>query len=708
MKTRIRFRAVALVAAAMAMMGAMPLAGQAQSRGVPKPPVTRRDSVVDVMWGIRIPDPYRWLENQTSPETRAWIKTEDDYTHSILSKLPGRAALIKRLTALENVDVTRMPAERNGRYFYMRRLQGQDLFSICVRDGLEGKGRVLVNPAPMSANHTTTVQLLAISNDGSLIAYGIRRGGADQVEVKFRKVDSGRDLADVLPSTRYFGANFTPDMKGFYYARQDAAGPRVYYHAMGGNPAADRMIFGQGYGQDKIISTRLSPGGRYLLITVYHGAAGDRTDLYLKNVAAGGPIVPVVKDLHSRFIARFGGKTLFIWTDWGAPRGRVFATSLREPGRAHWKEIIPQGSAVIQGIYPAGGKLMVNYTEDATSSLKIFSAEGRAEGHIAFPTLGTVSGVSGRWKSDNAFFEFTSFAVPTTIYHYDVKTEERNAWARMNVPIKSSDFELRQIWYHSKDGTRVPMFLMFKKGLKPDGKIPTLMTAYGGFDISMTPFYWPEAVVWAEEGGLFALPNLRGGGEFGEAWHKAGMFQNKQNVFNDFYAAAEWLVKNGYTNPSKIAAMGASNGGLLMGAAMTQQPHLFRAIVCQYPLLDMLRYQKFFVAKYWVSEYGSATNPQQFKYIYKYSPYQHVAKGVKYPAVMFVTGDSDTRVAPLHARKMCAMMQWANGSSRPIVIHYDTSSGHSGGLPLPRQIAETAREMQFMLWQIGALAIVSR
>ena len=670
-------------------------------RGLPPPPATHRDHVVDVMHGVRIPDPYRWLENQHSPETRAWINAENKYTHSILSHVPGRQALVKRLAELERVDVTRMPIERNGRYFYMKRLATQDLFTIDVRNGLEGRERVLVDPAPMSASHTTTVHLLDVSRDGTLVAYGIRQGGADELTIKFRNVDTGHDLPDVLPKARYEDVSITPGEKGIYYSRQEATGPRVYYHAMGSNSATDRQIFGHGYGPDKGISAELSEDGRFLLITVYYGSAAEQTDLYLQDVKAGGPIRPIVKNVHAQFMGEVGGGAVFISTDLNAPRGRIFSASLAEPGRAHWKEIIPQSDSVIRSFGLAGGKLMVNYTRDATSSLKIFNREGRAEGQIAFPTLGTVSGISGRWNSDNAFFQFNSFAVPPTIYQYNVKTGHRSGWAQMKVPLDTGDFELKQVWYHSKDGTRVPMFLLYKKGLKPDGKVPTLMTAYGGFDISMTPTFNPEAVVWGEEGGLFALPNLRGGGEFGEAWHRAGMFQHKQNVFDDFYAAAEWLIRNGYTNPSKLAITGRSNGGLLMGAAMTQRPHLFRAVVCGFPLLDMLRYQKFLVARFWVSEYGSTDNPAQFKYIYAYSPYQHVRKGVRYPAALFVSGDSDTRVAPLHARRMCALMQWANASGKPILLHYDTSAGHSGGLPLPKQIGETARETEFLLWQLG-------
>ena len=692
---------IAFFGAIVLLFGLVANPEQSELHGLPGPPAAHRDGVADVMHGIRIPDPYRWLEDQQSPQTRAWIDAENKYTDSILSKVPGKQALVKRLAALERVDVTHMPIERRGRYFYMKRLAAQDLFTIDVRDGLEGRERVLVDPEPLSANHTTTVQLRDASQDGTLVAYGIRRGGADELEIKFRNVDSGQDLPDILPSARFEGLAITPGKQGVYYSRQGAVGPRVYYHAMGSDPATDRMIFGQGYGPDKIITVDLSDNGHYLLLTVLYGSVGEKTELYLQNLPTGEPVRPIVTNIHAQFNAEIGGDTLFIRTDWKAPRGRILSAPLTHLEPAHWKEIIPQSDSVIRSMDLGGGKIMVNYTKDATSSLKVFDPNGHAANQISFPTLGTVSSVNGRWNSDNAFFEFSTFAMAPTIYHYDVKSAGRNAWAQMNVPLDSSDFELKQVWFRSKDGTRVPMFLLYRKGLKPDGKTPTLMTAYGGFNISLTPVFNPEAVAWVEEGGLFALPNLRGGGEFGEAWHKAGMFQNKQNVFDDFYAAAEWLIRNGYTNPSKLAITGTSNGGLLMGAAMTQRPDLYRAIVCRFPLLDMLRYQKFYVARFWVSEYGSADNAAQFKYLYAYSPYEHVRKGSNSPAVLFVTGDSDTRVAPLHARKMCALMQWANASGRPILMHYDTSAGHSDGLPIPKQIDETAREMQFLLWQLG-------
>ena len=682
------------------------LAAPADEGASAPPPATRRDDVVDDYHGVRVPDPYRWLEDQNSPETRAWIQAQDRYSRLILDGLPGRSAIRRRAEALMNVDVIGVPREEGGRYFFSRRKVGQDLPVIYVREGLDGPDRVLLDPHPMSPDHSTSFSLEDVSKDGRMVAYGVRLGGKDEVSLHFKDVESGRDLADVMPEANYYGVALKPDKTGFYYARHNPLGPRVYYHAFGTDPARDAEVFGEGLGAGDITFARLSDDGRYLLIDVLHGSASEKTELYLQDLATHAPVRPVVNDITARFSADLAGDRLYIQTDWKAPNGRVFVTDLATPTREHWLQVIPESSAVIDNISAAGGKLFVNYVRDAHAEIMLFEADGSGGRLIPLPTLGSASGVSGRWQSRNAFFEFTSFAQPGIIYRYDLNAAKAEVWARIEVPLNSDDFEVRQVWYSSKDGVRVPMFLVYRKGIKLDGSNPALLTGYGGFDISLTPSFSREAVVWVENGGVFALPNLRGGGEFGEKWHRAGMLANKQNVFDDFIAAAEWLVSNHYTRPSKLAITGGSNGGLLVGAALTQRPDLFRAVVCSYPLLDMLRYQNFLVAKYWVPEYGSADIPDQFKYIYAYSPYQKVKKGENYPAVLFVSGDGDTRVAPLHARKMAAMMQWAAaGSDHPILLSYDTKSGHSGGRPLSKQIDELADEITFLSWQTGLAAI---
>ncbi|HEY6291100.1 MAG TPA: prolyl oligopeptidase family serine peptidase [Terriglobia bacterium] len=684
------------------LAGAGVLAGATNPAAPQPPPATRRDDVVDNYHGTRVPDPYRWLEDQNSPETRAWIKAEDSYSRAILDSLPGRDAIQQRLEALMNVDVIGVPREEDGRYFFSRRKVGQDLPVIYVRQGLDGPDRVLLDPHPLSPDHSTSFSLEDVSKDGKLIAYGVRLGGKDEVSVHFKDVDSGRDLADVMPEANYYGVALKPDKTGLYYARHNPQGPRIYYHALGTNPANDTEVFGEALGPGDLTFARLSDDGRYLLIDVLHGSASEKTELYLQDLSAHTPVSPVVNDITARFSADLAGDRLYIQTNWKAPNGRVFVTDLATPTREHWRQVVPERDAVIENISAAGGKLFVNYVRDAHAEIMRFEADGSGGREIPLPTLGSASGVSGRWDSGNAFFEFRSFAQPGIVYRYDVNGAKTQVWARVEVPLNSDDFEVRQVWYSSKDQTRVPMFLACRKDLKLDGSHPALMTGYGGFDISLTPSFSPEAVTWVENGGIFAVPNLRGGSEFGEKWHQAGMLQNKQNVFDDFIAAAEWLISNHYTSSSKLAITGQSNGGLLVGAALTQRPDLFRAVVCRYPLLDMLRYQDFLVARYWVPEYGSAEIPEQFKYLYAYSPYQNVNKGVNYPAVLLVSGDGDTRVAPLHARKMTAMLQWAAaGSDRPVLLSYDTKSGHSGGRPLHKQIDERTDELAFLRWQIG-------
>jgi prolyl oligopeptidase len=674
--------------------------GTAQER-MPKPPPTRREEVRETLHGTEITDPYRWLEDQKSPETRAWIDAQNTYTQSLLNKIPGRDAIRRRLAELVKVDTVSTPIAAGGRYFFSKRRADQELAVLYVREGLHGKDEILVDPHGMSPDKTTSVSLQAVTHDGKVMAYGVRQGGEDELSIRLMDVDRRQDLPDQLPRARYFGVALKPDHSGLYYVRHDDQGPRVYFHVLGQDPASAKEIFGKGYGPDKIIISSLSEDGRYLLLTVLYGSAAKKTEVYVQDVAAQGPFVAIVNDVEARFEGDVAGDRLFLNTNWQAPNGRILEVDLHNPGRDHWREVIPTGKSVIEGFAPVGGKLFVNYLENVISRVKIFDPAGKHLGDIAFPTLGTVSSVSGRWDRDEAFYSFTSFVVPTTIYRYSAAEGRQEEWARVKVPLDPSQFQVEQVWYESKDKTRVPMFLVHRKRVQRDGTNPTLLTGYGGFNLSRTPAFSASAAVWVEHGGVYALPNLRGGGEFGEAWHEAGMLEKKQNVFDDFIAAAEWLIAHKYTNPSRLAISGGSNGGLLVGAAMTQRPDLFRAVVCAVPLLDMIRYHKFLVARFWVPEYGSSEDPEQFRNLLAYSPYHHVRQGTKYPAVLFVSGDSDTRVAPLHARKMAALLQAATGSDRPVLLHYDTKSGHAGGKPINKVIDDATDELSFLLWQLG-------
>ena len=684
---------------ALVLWAATPLfAGEATAT---RPPETRRDDVKEMLHGVEIVDPYRWLEDQEAPETRAWIDAQNKFTESQLGAWPGREALRQRLTALLKIDVFGVPTARDGRYFFTRRRADQDLPVLYLRRGVKGEDEVLVDPHPLSPDHRTTINLLDVSEDGALLAYGIRQGGEDEIAIKLFEVDTRKELPDALPRARYFGVSIKPDKSGFYYTRHDKEGSRVFYHAMGTDPAKDTLIFGEGYGPEKIVFGFISEDGRYLILSVLHGSSADKTEVYFQDVAAGGPIVTVVNDIDARFGGSPGGDTLYLGTNWNAPNGRVLAVDLKNPAREHWREVISESNSVIESVQPLGGRLVVEYLENVRSVVKIFDPEGKPVRSINFPALGSVGGLNGHWGSPEIFYSFTSYHIPTTIYRYDATRGTQDVWSQLKVPVDTSQFTVRQVWYESKDRTLVPMFLVHKKGIRLDGNNPTLLTGYGGFTISLTPNYSSTAVAWVESGGVFAMPNLRGGGEFGEKWHRAGMLEKKQNVFDDFIAAAEWLIDNGYTSPARLAISGRSNGGLLMGAMLTQRPELFQAVVCGYPLLDMVRYHKFLVARFWVPEYGSADDPAQFEFIRAYSPYHRVKPGTEYPAVLFLTGDADTRVAPLHARKMAPLLQFATASDRPVLLRYDTKAGHVGAAPVGKQIEDLTDELTFLFWQLG-------
>ena len=668
--------------------------GQAQA---PKPPASRVDNFREVLHGVEIIDPYRWLEDQDAPETRDWIDAQNKYTHSLLDALPARPMIQKRLSELLRVDIVTPPLEQGGRYFLSKKRAEDDLFILYVRQGLNGKDEVLIDPHTLSADHTTDIGLLDASSDGKLIVYSVRRGGQDETELRVMDVNTRKDV-DQLPNALYRGVSIKRDGSGFYYNLQRReTGIRVMYHAIGSDASKDVEVFGKGYGPDKWVGGSVSENGKYMLFGVAHGWARD--ELYIQKLP-DGPIQTIVNDIPAHFDPEFAGDQLVVQTDWQAPNKRIVIVDPNNPARENWREIIPEGRDAIAGFTLAGGKLFVNYLHNVTTQIKIFNLEGKPLGEVSLPGLGS-AGIGGRWESNEAFVSFRSFVTPQTFYRYDVQTGKSELWAQPKVPFKSDEFEVRQVWYTSKDGTKVPMFLVHRKGLQPDGKLPVLLYGYGGFNVSQMPRFSSTAAVWVEQGGVYALANIRGGGEFGEAWHKAGMLDKKQNVFDDFIGAAEWLVKNKYTNPSRLAIQGGSNGGLLVGAALTQRPDLFQAVLCEFPDLDMVGFYRFKNNNPpALLEYGNASVPEQFKYLYAYSPYQKVKPGEKYPAVFLTTGDQDTRVPPLQARKMTARLQAASTSGKPVVLLYDTKAGHAGGRPLSKIIEDVSLELAFLFWQL--------
>ncbi|WP_229741069.1 prolyl oligopeptidase family serine peptidase [Silvibacterium dinghuense] len=669
---------------------------------LPPPPVAAVKPVTDNYFGTKITDNYRWLEEQMAPETRAWITEENAYTQKYLSQVKNRPEIVQGLTALQRIDVYSMPSLEGGKYFFEKRLADENQASIYVRNGWTGSDERLVDATRLSADQNTSVGINDISDDGKLLVYGVRQGGADEESVHILDVDAKKDLPDSLPSARYMGVSLSPDHKGLYYSRFEHSGTTVWFHKLGGDAAHDEKIFGGEYRGEKLgelalIGVYVTDDNHYLVISISHGVPATRDDILVRDLRKpGSELVPLVYGVEAHTSMAEANDRFFLMTDYEAANGRIAEVKPGETA-AQWKTLIPAGKDVIDSFSIAGGKLFVSQLHDVKSETTIYSLDGKQTGTLPYPGIGSGSVVYGRPKQEEGFYTFQSFITPPTIYRYNTRTGKTEIFARPNIPFDSDKYEVQQVFYTSKDGTRVPMFIAGKKGLPRDGKTRLLMTGYGGFDLPMTPGWNAEYAYWMEQGGYFALPNLRGGNEYGEPWHKAAMFGNKQNVFDDLFAAGEYLIKNGYTSPKHFALRGRSNGGLLMGAAMTQRPDLYGAIWCGYPLLDMLRYQKFEFGRLWTTEYGSAENEKDFPYLVKYSPYQNVKPGTKYPAIMFFTGDSDTRVDPLHARKMAALMQASSGSDRPILLHYSLKGGHSAGVSVTQLVDDEADELAF-LW----------
>ncbi len=687
------------------------------------PPEVAVKPVTEVVGGRTINDNYRWLEDQNSADTRAFLKAQTAYTDSYFAQLSGvRERIAKRLTELSRVEQTGMPQERGGLLFFTHRLAEENQASIYMRPlrfEVEGgawlqPGDVrLVDARTLSADANASANIAAISRKGDLVVYGVRHGGADEQTVHFYDVPKRGEIEDELPLARYSGFGLTADAKTLFYSKTMSDGTAaVFQHTVGTPSGKDVQVFGGEYqgetlGPLDLINCRVSENGHWLIISVSHGVPATREDILLKDLRKPtAQFQPLVYGIDSRFELHMYHDEMFVSTDFDAPNGRVLRASFGDPSTKSWPVVIAESKSPIRAVSIVDGVLFVGRLNDVKTETRIYSLHGKEIGEITYPTIGTGGVVQGREDSDTGYYTFSSFTVPPTIYRYNVATKQSTVWSEPKVPFDSNQYEVHQVFFTSKDGTRVPMFVAGRKGLPMDGKAPLLMTGYGGFNISETPAFSPEYAWWMEQGGFFALPNLRGGGEYGETWHEAGMFEHKQNVFDDWFAAAEYLLKNNYTTRERLAITGRSNGGLLMGASMTQRPDLYGAILCGYPLLDMSRYQRFLVGRWWTTEYGSAEKPDQAAYILKYSPYQNIRAGVHYPAIMFLSGDSDTRVAPLHARKMTAAMQATvmdepEADRRPVLLHYDTRAGHSAGVSVEQGIHDTTDELTFLWNETG-------
>jgi prolyl oligopeptidase len=709
---------VALVRADDSRAGGSTAPSSPASSSISGPPKAKVAPVEDTVQGHKIVDRYRYLENPTDPDTKLYVEQELGYTRAILDPLPGRDKMNARLSQLLEIGTVGAPQIGGKYYFHTRRDGKQNQPVLYVREGLNGafngEDRVLLDVNQLADDGTVALDWWYASDDGKYVAYGMSPSGSEISTLRVIETASGKLLPDSIDRARAASLAWKPDNSGFFYTRYPKKGDvpegqevyhrHVFYHALGTDPAQDALIFGDGRDPEAWPNVNLSEDGRWLLIN--EGYGWTKTEMFLQDLASKNPPVEITAGKEFVYGADFFQGKLYITTNEDAPRYRVFVADTANPKRENWKELVPQSDAVLQNASVTGGKLLAQYEHNATSELKLFALDGKKLADIPLPAIGDVFSVSGRYDRDEIFFGFQSFTVPPSIYRVDLPGVRSALWAKVDAPsIDPSAYDVQQVWYSSKDGTKVPMFLVSKKGIERNGKNPTLLYGYGGFNISLKPTFNRSMYLWMEHGGIYAVANLRGGSEFGEDWHRAGMLEKKQNVFDDFIAAGEFLISQKYTDRDHLAIYGGSNGGLLMGAMITQRPDIFRAVVCAVPLLDMLRYQNFQIAKLWIPEYGSADDAKQFDWLYAYSPYHHVKAGVEYPAILFMTGDTDTRVDPMHAKKMAALMQAEakNGASkdRPILLRIETKAGHGQGKPVTKQIEESTDMYSFLFWQLG-------
>ena len=683
------------------------------------PPKAKVEPVEDTVQGHKIVDPYRYLENANNPDTRLYVEHELSYTKSILDPLPGRDKINARLSQLLEIGTVGAPQMGGKYYFHTRREGNQNQAVLYVREQVNGQDRVLVDVNKMSTDGTVALDWWFAAEDGKYVAYGTSASGSEESTLHLIETATGQVLPDTIERTRFASVAWLKDSSGFYFTRHPKKGDvpageevyhvKVFFHQIGSDPAKDPLIFDERPNPQDIPNVTLSEDDHWLLINVEHG--WTKTEMFLQDLHSENPPLQITTGKDFLYGGEFFQGKLYITTNEDAPHYRVFVADATNAKRENWKELIPATDAVLQDASVTGGKIFAQYEHNATSELKLFALDGKKISDISLPAIGDVFSASGRYDRNEIFFGFQSFTIPPSIYRVDLASTDSTAlkgslWAKVEAPsIDPSAFEVQQVWYTSKDGTKIPMFIVHKKGIEKNGKNPTLLTGYGGFNISLKPTFNRSMYLWMEHGGIYAVANLRGGSEFGEDWHRAGMLEKKQNVFDDFIAAGEYLIAQKYTDKDHLAIQGGSNGGLLMGAMITQRPDLFRAVVCAVPLLDMLRYQNFQIAKLWIPEYGSSDDPKQFETLYAYSPYHHVKAGQEYPAILFMTGDTDTRVDPMHAKKMAALMQAEakNGASptRPILLRIETKAGHGQGKPVTKQIEESTDMYSFLFWQLG-------
>jgi prolyl oligopeptidase len=723
-------------------------------------PAAARGTQVDDYHGTSIADPYRWLENVDSPATKAWVEAENRLTDSFLATIPQRTAIRNRLTQLWNYERYSAPFKENDRYFYFQNTGLQNQSVLYVQDGRNSPPRVLLDPNTLSPDGTVALSGTSASHDGRYLAYSLSTSGSDWQELHVRSVDDGRDLPDIVKWVKFSGISWTHDNKGFFYSRYDEPvsgnkmtnankNQKLYYHRIGQAQSRDELVYDRPDQPDWLFDGSVSDDGQYLVITVSQGT-DVRTRLYFVDLddpdkpEIDNPVVRLIDKLDAEYSFIGNRKTMFyVRTDRNAPRGRIVAISIDNPREERWNTIIPENRDALVSAVMAGDDIVANYLQDAHSSVRFYASNGddrrdyrdrqrpdqrrspaivyddtstapivareRAQllgggfsyrGELRLPAMGTVGSIQGRQGDDELFYTFTSFLYPTTVYRYDLKSGQNATFRAPRVAFDPSPYETRQVFYTSKDGTRIPMYITAKKGIKLDGSNPTLLYAYGGFNISETPSFSAANIAWLEMGGIYALANLRGGGEYGKEWHEAGMLSRKQNVFDDFIAAAEYLINQKYTSTPKLAIRGGSNGGLLIGAVENQRPDLFGATMPEVGVMDMLRFQKFTIGWAWTSDYGSSDDPEQFKYLVAYSPLHNIKPGTCYPPTLAFTADHDDRVVPGHTFKYVATLQAAQSCPNPILVRIETKAGHGAGKPTTKQIDETADRFAFLVKEL--------
>jgi prolyl oligopeptidase len=678
-------------------------------------PMSKRTDHVDVFHGTTVTDPYRWLEDDVrkSPEVKAWVEAQNKVTEAYLKAIPQREEILKRLTDLWNYEKYSAPVKLGGRYFYSRNDGLQNQAVLYTQDNLDSPGRVLLDPNKWTTDGTAALSGWSVSDDGKYLAYARSDAGSDWMTWRLLDIATGKQLDDELKWTKFTGASWTADSKGFHYSRyqepQKGAefqstnkDQQVWYHRVGTAQADDHLVYQQPDHPDWGFQAEATEDGRYLVITIWKGTAHKYRVAYQDLKAEKTKPVDLITSFDDEYtFLGNDGPVFYFKTDLEAPRGRVIAIDVTKPERANWKEIIPQAKESLGQVSLVGNMFIAGYLKDAMSLVKVYGTDGKFVRDVTLAGIGSASGFAGRRSDTETFYIFTSFATPGTTYRYDLASGASKVYRKSAAKVNSDDYEVKQVFAKSKDGTKVPLFIAHKKGVKLDGSNPTLLYGYGGFSISLPPTFSIKNLAWMEMGGVYAQACMRGGGEYGEDWHQAGTKKKKQNVFDDYIACAEWLIAHKYTRTAKLAIHGGSNGGLLVGAVMTQRPELFGACLPAVGVMDMLRFHKFTAGRFWVDDYGSPEDADVFPALLAYSPYHNLKPGTKYPPTLITTGDTDDRVVPGHSFKFAAELQHDQAGPAPVLIRIETRAGHGGGKPTKLIIEETADQWAFLVKNLG-------